>query len=158
MVARNSCSGIPSSRIWLLSAEGRGSRGPMKSLRVPEHVPSLIHCLGWTKSPRCFRCKHWLLYGQTVLAHTMWWNSEVVCVCVCVGAVNCVEVMWVCVCAVNCVEVSEKERMRQIIGKGWKLTFPNNNLLLWLNVQWQLKLTPSLLLVRMCALAPKSSF
>ncbi len=139
---------------WVL--EGRGSRGPMKSLRVLQHVPSLIHCLGWTKSPLCFRCKHWLLYGQTVLATRC---GEIQKLCVCGVCVLWTVSKWVSVCV--CCELCRSKWERKNEANNWegvKLTFPNNNLLLWLNMQWQLKFNTFPLLVRMCALAPKSSF
>lgn len=30
--------------------DGEGICGPLKSPGVPQHVPSLIHCLGWMKA------------------------------------------------------------------------------------------------------------
>lgn len=102
--------------------EGSGVRGPLKSQCVLQHVPFLIHCLGWTKSPRasdtisdCLMARRfWPRYAVRLTSAP---GAQVVCV---LRAVS----KW----------ENEKERWG-----GVKLTFPKNDLLLWLNMQWQLK-------------------
>lgn len=78
----------------------------MKSRRVLQNVPSLIHCLGWTKCSLCASDAN----ADCFMARRFWPHDVVkfrssVCVCVCC----------------ELVEVSEKERKKERgkeLGRG----------------------------------------